>query len=470
MAEDINIDTLILGGGPGGYTAAFRAADLGQTVALVEKRETLGGVCLNEGCIPSKSLLHIASIINEAGNAGKFGVTYQAPVIDPEGIRGHRDKVVGTLTKGLAGLARQRKVQVVKGTGKFTGPNTLETSGEQEAVITFKNAVIATGSRVLQLPLFPFDDPRVMDSADALRVEEIPEKLLIVGGGIIGLEMATAYSAFGSEVTVVELQDQLIPPADSDLVKPLARLLGKKIKNIYLSTEVTKVEPLADGVLVSFNGKKAPESELFDRVLVSIGRIPNTGEIGLEALGVEPDEKGFIPVNEKRQTALSHIYAIGDITGQPMLAHKAVSEGKVAAEVITGEETEFAPLGIPSVAYTDPEIAWTGLTEKEAAEKGIAYEKGVFPWGASGRSLSNGRNEGVTKVLYDPQSRQILGAGMTGTNAGELIAEANLAVETGCKLKDLTRAIHAHPTLAETLAQAAEMAERTITDLMPPKK
>ncbi len=291
-----------------------------------------------------------------------------------------------------------------------------------------------------------------------------------MGGGIIGLEMATVYSAFGSEVTVVELMDQLIPPADEDLVKPLARIFGKKVKNIYTSTRVTSVEPQSEGILVSFEGKKAPERELFDRVLVSIGRKPNTEEIGLDALGLSADEKGFIPVNEKRQTSLPHIYAIGDVTGQPMLAHKAVSEGKVAAEVIAGEPSEFSPACIPSVAYTDPEIAWTGLTEKEAAEKGIAYEKGVFPWAASGRSLSNGRNEGMTKVLYDPESKRILGAGITGNNAGELIAEASLAVEMGSDLEDVSLTIHAHPTLAETFALAAEMAEGTITDLMPPKK
>jgi dihydrolipoamide dehydrogenase len=314
------------------------------------------------------------------------------------------------------------------------------------------------------------EDPRVMDSSDALKLEEIPAKLLVVGGGIIGLEMGTVYSALGSEVTVVELMDQLIPPADEDLVKPLARMLKKSMKAVYTGTMVTKVELKDEGVLVSFEGKKAPAAELFDRILVSIGRRPNTEDIGLEALELKADEKGFIPVNEKRQTSLPHIFAIGDITGQPMLAHKAVSEAKVAAEVIAGEASEFSPLCIPSVAYTDPEIAWTGLTEKEAAEKGIAYEKGVFPWAASGRSLSNGRNEGVTKVLYDPENKRILGAGITGNNAGELIAEATLAVEMGSDLEDVAFTIHAHPTLAETFALAAEMAEGTITDLMPPGK
>jgi len=470
MKESITIDTLVLGGGPGGYTAAFRAADLGQSVALVEKRSTLGGVCLNEGCIPSKSLLHLAQIVNEAKEAGKFGISFGEPQLDIDGIRGHKDKVVASLTRGLGMLAKQRKVQVISGTGTFTGPHTLITEGEKETEITFKNAVIASGSRVVQLPAFPFDDPRVMDSADALKLEEIPGSLLIVGGGIIGLEMATVYSAFGSEVTVVELLDQLIPPADADLVKPLERMMKKKVKKIHTAVKVTKVEPQADGLLVSFEGAKAPEPQKFDRILVSVGRRPNTDGIGLDALGITADDRGFLNVNEKRQTALPHIYAIGDITGQPMLAHKAVHEGKVAAEVIAGEPSEFSPACIPSVAYTDPEIAWTGLTEKEAAERGIAYEKGVFPWAASGRSLSNGRNEGTTKVLFDPESKRILGAGITGNNAGELIAEANLAVEMGSDLEDLSLTVHAHPTLAETLALAAEMAEGTITDLMPPKK
>ncbi len=470
MTENINIDTLVLGGGPGGYTAAFRAADLGQSVALVEKRDTLGGVCLNEGCIPSKSLLHLASIVREAEEAGKSGISFGEPQFDLEGIRGHKDRVVGSLTKGLAGLARQRKVRIIKGTGRFTGPNTLETSGEEETAVTFKNAIIASGSRVVELPGFPYDDPRVMDSADALKMEEIPGKLLIVGGGIIGLEMATVYGSFGSEVTVVELMDQIIPQADADLVKPLARMLKKVTRAVYTGTRVTKVEPSPEGLIVSMEGKKAPESETYDRILISIGRRPNTDDIGLDALGLEPDEKGFIPVNEKRQTALSHIYAIGDATGQPMLAHKAVAEGKVAAEVIGGEASDFSPVSIPSVAYTDPEIAWTGLTEKEAAERNISFEKGVFPWAASGRSLSNGRNEGTTKVLYDPETKRILGAGITGNNAGELIAEANLAVEMGSDLEDVALTIHAHPTLAETFALAAEMAEGTITDLMPPRK
>lgn len=468
--KKIEVETLVLGGGPGGYTAAFRAADLGQSVALIEKREILGGVCLNEGCIPSKSLLHLAQIINEAGEADNFGIKFSKPELDLDGIRGHRDKVVGALTKGLGALAKQRKVQVLTGTGSFNSATSLTVKGEEEFEVSFKQAIIATGSSVLKLPMFPFDDPRVMDSTDALKLDEIPQSLLIVGGGIIGMEMATVYSAFGSEVSVVELMDQIIPPADPDLVKPLARMYKKKLKAIYTSVKVTKVEPGEKGLLVSFEGEGAPEATLYDRILVSIGRKPNTQGIGLENLGISPDERGFITVNTKRETSAANIYAIGDITGQPMLAHKAVHEGRVAAEVISGEPAEFSPACIPSVAYTDPEIAWTGLTEKEAAAQGIAYEKGVFPWAASGRSLSNGRNEGSTKVLYDPETKRILGAGITGNNAGELLAEANLAVEMGADLEDVSLTIHAHPTLSETFGLAAEMAEGTITDLMPPKK
>ncbi|QEN08495.1 dihydrolipoyl dehydrogenase [Oceanispirochaeta crateris] len=468
--KNIQVDTLVLGGGPGGYTAAFRAADLGQSVALVEKRGILGGVCLNEGCIPSKSFLHLAQIINEASEADQFGISYSKPTLDLAGIRGHRDRVVGNLTKGLGALAKQRKVQVLYGSGTFTSSSTLDVTGDETAQVSFKQAIIATGSRVVQLPMFPFDDPRVMDSTDALALDEIPGTLLIVGGGIIGMEMATVYSAFGSQVSVVELMDQIIPPADTDLVKPLARMYKKKLKAIYTSVKVTKVETKKEGLLVSFEGKGAPQPTLYDRILVSIGRRPNSDGIGLEALGITPDERGFITVNEKRQTGVANIYAIGDITGQPMLAHKAVHEGRVAAEVISGEPAEFSPACIPSVAYTDPEIAWSGLTEKEAEAKGIAYEKGVFPWAASGRSLSNGRNEGTTKVLYDPETKRVLGAGFCGNNAGELLAEANLAIEMGSDLEDVSLTIHAHPTLSETFALAAEMAEGTITDLMPPKK
>ena len=470
MSETIQVDTLILGGGPGGYTAAFRAADLGQSVALVDSREILGGVCLNEGCIPSKALLHLAQIISEASEADRFGIKFGAPELNLDAIRDHKEKVVATLTKGLGGLARKRKVQLFTGKGKFTAPDCLLVKGEEETEIYFTQAIIATGSHAVKLPFLPADDPRIMDAAEALELKEIPSTLLVIGGGIIGMEMATVYSALGSEVTVVELTDQLIPPADPDLVKPLGRMYKKKLKAVHTSVSVSAAEARDEGILVSFEGEKAPEPTLFDRILVSVGRRPNSKEIGLEELGLSPDKDGFIPVNEKRQTEMPQIYAIGDVTGQPMLAHKAVQEGKVAAEVIAGEPSEFSPAAIPSVCYTDPEIAWTGLTEKEAAEKNIPFEKGVFPWTASGRSLSNGRNEGLTKIIYDPESKRILGAGITGTNAGELIAEGNLAVEMGADLEDLSLTIHPHPTLSETLALAAEMAEGTITDLLPPEK
>ncbi len=472
MNETIQVDTLVLGGGPGGYTAAFRAADLGQSVALVDSRGILGGVCLNEGCIPSKALLHLAGIIDEAAEAGRFGISFGKPELDLDAIRGHKEKTVSALTRGLGGLARQRKVQLFTGAGRFTAPDCLSVikEGEEEREIYFSRAIIATGSHAVKLPFLPADDPRIMDAARALELEDVPDRLLVIGGGIIGMEMATVYSALGSEVTVVELTDQLIPPADPDLVKPLVRMYKKRLKALYTSVSVSAAEAKEEGILVSFAGEKAPAPTLFDRVLVSVGRRPNSGEIGLEELGLSPDEKGFIPVNEKRQTEMDHIYAIGDVTGQPMLAHKAVHEGKVAAEVIAGKASEFSPSAIPSVCYTDPEIAWTGLTEKEAAEKGIPFEKGVFPWSASGRSLSNGRSEGVTKVLYDPESRSILGVGICGSNAGELIAEGNLAVEMGADLEDLSLTIHPHPTLSETLALAAEMAEGTITDLLPPAK
>ena len=470
MSETIQVDTLVLGGGPGGYTAAFRAADLGQSVALVDSRDILGGVCLNEGCIPSKALLHLAQIITEAAEADRFGISFPKPELDLDAIRGHKEKVVTTLTRGLAALARQRKVQVFTGEGKFIAPDCLMVSGEEEQEIYFSQAIIATGSHAVKLPFLPADDPRIMDAARALELENIPGSLLVIGGGIIGMEMATVYSALGSEVTVVELTDQLIPPADPDLVKPLARMYKKKLKAILTSVSVSSAESKDEGILVSFEGDKAPEPTLYDKVLVSVGRRPNSSDIGLDELGLSADEEGFIPVNEKRQTEMEHIYAIGDVTGQPMLAHKAVHEGKVAAEVIAEKPSEYSPAAIPSVCYTDPEIAWTGLTEKEAAEKGIAYEKGVFPWSASGRSLSNGRNEGCTKIIYDPESKRILGTGICGTNAGELIAEGNLAVEMGADLEDLSLTIHPHPTLSETLALAAEMAEGTITDLLPPKK
>ncbi|MBN2627878.1 MAG: dihydrolipoyl dehydrogenase, partial [Spirochaetales bacterium] len=372
---------------------------------------------------------------------------------------------VGGLTKGLAQMAQRRGVTVVQGRGTFTGAHTLAVEGAESGSVTFEKAIIASGSRVVRLPLFPFDDPRVMDSTDALELEEVPGKLLIVGGGIIGMEMATVYAALGSEVTVVELTDQIIPPADGDLVKPLVRLYKKRLKDILTATAVTAVEALDEGIRVTFEGKKAPEPQIYDRLLVGVGRRPNTDGIGLDNLGLDPGERGFLKVDDRRKTAVDHIYAIGDITGQPMLAHKAVHEGKTAAEALSDMPSAFDPLCIPSVAYTDPEIAWAGLTEKEAARDGIAYESAFFPWAASGRSLSLGRNEGRTKVLYEPETKRVLGVGIVGTNAGELIGEAVLAIEMGADLADLGLIIHAHPTLSETIGLAAEAGEGTITDL-----
>ncbi|MDC7221098.1 MAG: dihydrolipoyl dehydrogenase [Spirochaetales bacterium] len=461
----LKTEILVLGGGPGGYTAAFRAADLGRQVILVEQRDTLGGVCLNEGCIPSKVYLHVAQVINEGVHGSELGVEFGPPKLDFDKIRAHKENVVSRLTKGLAGMADRRKVRIIRGKGTFSGSHTLTVEGEEPTEITFDRVIIASGSRVVEIPLFPFEDPRVMDSTDALKLEEVPGKLLIVGGGIIGMEMATVYAAFGSEVSVVELTDQIIPSADSDLVRPLMRMYKKRLHKIMVSTKVTGVEALDEGIRVTFEGKKAPEPQVYDRLLVGVGRRPNTDSIGLEKLGLERGEGGFIPVDGARKTSLDHVYAIGDVTGQPMLAHKAVHEGKTAAEAISGLPAVFDPLCIPSVAYTDPEIAWAGLTEKQARAEGISYETGVFPWAASGRSMSIGRNEGRTKVLYDRESKRVLGAGYVGTNAGELLGEAVLAVEMGLDLEDLGRTIHAHPTLSETLGLAAEVAEGTCTDL-----
>jgi len=463
--SEIKAELLVLGGGPGGYTAAFRAADLGRKVVLVDERAILGGVCLNEGCIPSKAYLHVAQVIHEGTHGSDLGVDFGPPKLDLDKIRAHKNSVVGGLTKGLAQMAQRRGVTVVQGRGTFTGAHTLAVEGAESGSVTFEKAIIASGSRVVRLPLFPFDDPRVMDSTDALELEEVPGKLLIVGGGIIGMEMATVYAALGSEVTVVELTDQIIPPADGDLVKPLVRLYKKRLKDILTATAVTAVEALDEGIRVTFEGKKAPEPQIYDRLLVGVGRRPNTDGIGLENLGLEPGERGFLKVDDRRKTAVDHIYAIGDITGQPMLAHKAVHEGKTAAEALSDMPSAFDPLCIPSVAYTDPEIAWAGLTEKEAARDGIAYESAFFPWAASGRSLSLGRNEGRTKVLYEPETKRVLGVGIVGTNAGELIGEAVLAIEMGADLADLGLIIHAHPTLSETIGLAAEAGEGTITDL-----
>ena len=470
-AADMNTEVLVLGAGPGGYTAAFRAADLGKKVTLVERYDSLGGVCLNVGCIPSKALLHTAAIINEADHMKSNGVDFGKPKIELDGINGFKNKVVGKLTGGLKQLAKQRKVEVITGVGEFIDANNLLVVKDgKETRIQFEHCIIAAGSQATQIPSFPNDDERLMDSTDALELSNVPKKLLIVGGGIIGLEMATVYDALGSEITVVEFMDNLIPGCDKDLVRPLNKIISKRYKAIYLSTKVTEIKAQKNGLKVSFEGNKAPEPQLFDKVLVAVGRRPNGLKVGAEKVGVEVDEAGFIQVDNQMRTSVANIFAIGDIVGNPMLAHKATHEAKVAAEVISGMKSSFEPMTIPSVAYTDPEVAWMGLTETEAKNQGVEYVKGAFPWAASGRSLGLDRDEGLTKVLFDKESKRILGAGMVGPNAGELIAEAVLALEMGADAEDIGLTIHPHPTLSETFNFAAEMAEGTITDLYIPKR
>jgi dihydrolipoamide dehydrogenase len=467
---DLHAEVLVLGSGPGGYTAAFRAADLGKRVVMVERYDSIGGVCLNVGCIPSKALLHTAQIVTEAQELADHGVVFGKPKIDNNKLRDFKNDVIGKLTGGLAQLAKQRKVQIVTGYGRFTSANTIEVEGKDgKQVISFDNAIIAAGSSVTKLPFIPWDDPRVMDSTDALELEELPKRMLVVGGGIIGLEMATVYDALGVNVTVVELSDGLIPGADRDLIRPLEKRIKGRYENIFLGTKVTAIEPQKKGLKCSFEGARAPESDTFDRVLVSIGRSPNGKLIDADKAGVFVDERGFIPVDKQQKTNVDHIFAIGDIVGQPMLAHKATYEAVIAAEVIAGMKSFFDARTIPSVAYTDPEVAWMGITETEAREQGVTYEKGAFPWAASGRSLSNGRNEGVTKVLFGEDGR-IIGAGITGTNAGELIGEAVLALEMGADAEDIGLTIHPHPTLSETVKFAAEVAEGVCTDIYIPKK
>ncbi len=468
---DESAEVVVLGAGPGGYTAAFRAADLGKQVILVERYPSLGGVCLNVGCIPSKALLHTALIINEAAHMKANGVDFGKPKIDLGGINGFKDKVVGKLTGGLAGLAKQRKVKVVTGLGSFVDANHVDVENDGKTTrIRFDNCIIAAGSQATEIPVFPNDDERLMDSTDALLLTDIPKKLLIVGGGIIGLEMATVYQALGSEITVVEFMDSLIPGVDKDLVRPLQKIISKRYKAIHLKTKVSEIKAQKNGLKVSFEGDKAPAPEIFDKVLVAVGRRPNGDKIGADKAGVKVDDNGFIPVDKQQRTNVSNIFAIGDIVGQPMLAHKATHEGKVAAEVIAGMKSYFEPLTIPNVAYTDPEVAWMGLSETEAKAQGIEYEKGAFPWAASGRALGVDRDEGVTKVLFDKETRRIIGAGIVGPNAGELIAEAVLALEMGADAEDIGLTIHPHPTLSETFNFAAEMAEGTITDLYIPRK
>lgn len=470
---DVSCDMLVLGAGPGGYTAAFRAADLGMKTVLIERWSTLGGVCLNVGCIPSKALLHAAKVIDESEEMSEFGVEFTKPKIDLDKLRGWKEKVVGRLTGGLTGLAKQRKVQVVSGVGKFLDPHNVEVVAEDgsKTVVQFKNAVIAAGSEAVHLPFIP-DDPRVIDSTGALELEGIPEHMLVIGGGIIGLEMATVYASLGSKITVVEMLPQIIAGADKDVVKPYMNRIKKRYENIWMETRVTAVEATDKGMKVSFDGKNAPpEPQLYDRVLVAVGRTPNGKLIGAENAGVAVDERGFVQVvDTQMRTTQPHIYAIGDIIGQPMLAHKAVHEGKTAAEAASGLPSHFDARVIPSVAYTDPEIAWVGVTEEEAKAKGIKYGKGVFPWAASGRALSLGRDEGMTKLIFDEGNERVIGAGIVGTNAGDLIAEVAHAIEMGSNAADIGLTVHPHPTLSETVAMAAEMFEGTITDLYAPKK
>lgn len=467
---DIHAEVLVLGAGPGGYTAAFRCADLGKNTVLVERYPTLGGVCLNVGCIPSKALLHSAKVIGEAHDAAAFGINFGVPGIDLDKLRGWKDGVVRQLTTGLKGLARQRKVTVVQGEGSFLGAGRLLVKGaDGDKVVTFDQAIIAAGSRPLMLPDLP-RDPRIMDSTAALQLAEIPARLLVIGGGIIGLELATVYHRLGTRVTVVEMLDTLIAGADADIVKPLHKLIQKQYENIYLGTRVTRVEARADGLQVEFEGPGAPSADRFDRILVAVGRRPNGHDIGADRAGVKVDERGYIAVDRQQRTNVTHIFAIGDITGQPMLAHKAAHEGKIAAEVAAGMKSGFDASVIPSVAYTDPEVAWVGTTEQEARAGGMRYGKGIFPWAASGRSLSIGRSEGVTKLLFDEETGRLVGAGICGPGAGDLIAEAALAIEMGCDAHDIGLTIHPHPTLSETLAFAAEAFTGTITDLYIPKK
>ncbi len=469
MSESIQYDVAVLGGGPGGYTAAFRAADLGLNVCLIDKNERLGGVCLNVGCIPSKTLLHCAAVIEEAKEVAEFGISFKEPTIDIDGLRTKKDNIIGQLTMGLDGLCKARKVTRVTGVGSFKDSNTIEVkNGGDSTEIGFKNCIIATGSRPFALPGLP-EDPRIWDSTSALELKDVPERLLIIGGGIIGLEMAQVYHALGSQITIVEMLDHIIPPADKDMIQPLFQKL-KKGYTILTKTKVADIEVGKDSIKVQIEGAKKSETAEFDAVLVAVGRKPNSGGIALDNAGLSPTERGFIEVDEQMRTQQSHIYAIGDVVGEPMLAHKATHQGKVAAEVIAGHKAAFTPMSIPSVAYTNPEVAWIGLTEKEAKEKGIDCEKGKFAWGASGRALASGAAVGSSKVLFSKETGRLVGAAICGQNAGELIHEAVLALEMGADAEDISKTIHAHPTLSETFAFACEMVDGSITDAMPPRK
>jgi dihydrolipoamide dehydrogenase len=461
---DYDAQVVVLGAGPGGYTAAFRAADLGLETILIERHERLGGVCLNVGCIPSKALLHAARVIAEAEEMSERGISFGRPKIDLDRLREWKESVVRKLTDGLDGLARRREVAVVHGEARLTGPHTIRV-GERE--ISFEHCIIAAGSGAVALPDLP-DDPRIIDSTQALALNDVPKRLLVVGGGIIGLELATVYEALGAKITVVELLDQLLPGCDRDLVEPLRKRIAARYEAIHLETQVESMSAQKSGIKVKLS---SGESQTFDRVLVAVGRRPNGREIGAEAAGVDVDERGFIAVDRQLRTNVPWIHAIGDIVGGPMLAHKASHEGKLAAEAIAGQAgAEFDPRAIPAVAYTDPEVAWMGLTEAAAREQGIEVEKGVFPWAASGRALGLARDDGLTKLIFEPGSRRLLGAGMVGVNAGELIAETVHALEMGADAEDLALTIHPHPTLSETIGFSAEMAAGTITDLMPPRR
>lgn len=466
MSNPIHAEVVVLGAGPGGYAAAFRAADLGKSVILIDRDTALGGVCLNRGCIPSKALLHLARVKSESSEVKKFGLTFKEPEWDLEAVKKWKnERVVGRLTKGIAALAKARKVRVETGSGVFTSPNSIEVTRADDVVeVTFDDVIIAVGSHPTRIPGFP-EDPRIMDSTSALDLDDVPEKLLIVGGGYIGLEMGTIYSALGSDVTVVEFMPNLLPGADPDVVKPLEKKLKQELAAIYTGTKVLSIEP-HDGYLdVKLEGKSSPDNMQFDKVLVAVGRRPNTHGSGFETIGLDIDDRGFIRVNEKRQTNLPHVYAIGDITGDPMLAHKATHEGKVAAEVICGQPAAFDASIIPAVIFTDPEIAWAGYTETELKSQGIEYKKGVFPWSASGRALALGRTEGFSKALFDEETGKLIGMSIVGTNAGDLIAEAVLAIEMGADAEDIALIIHPHPSLSESVGNAAEIVAGSITDI-----
>ncbi|HEX9673270.1 MAG TPA: dihydrolipoyl dehydrogenase, partial [Burkholderiales bacterium] len=468
---DFHAEVLVLGAGPGGYTAAFRAADLGKKVVLVERFPTLGGVCLNVGCIPSKALLHVARVLTEAAEAAHAGIEFGKPKIDLARLRAWKTGVVGKLTKGLAGLAKQRKVQVLHGKALFSSPHALRVETAQGAkTVSFDHCIIAAGSSIARVPGFPYDDPRMIDSTSALELPQVPKRLLVIGGGIIGLEMATVYDALGAKISVVEMMDSLIPGADKDIVRPLAKRIEKRYEKILLRTKVARIEPQKDGLKVTYEGANAPRPETFDSILMAVGRRPNGKDINAQAAGVNVNERGYIPVDRQLRTNVPHIHAIGDICGEPMLAHKATHEGKTAAEAIAGHKAFFDARTIPSVAYTDPEVAWMGETEAQLEVRGAAYEKASFPWAASGRALSMDRDEGMTKLLFDKSTRRLLGAAMVGVNAGELVAETVLALEMGADATDIGLTVHPHPTLSETVFFAAEIAEGSITDLYMPRK